>query len=147
MSVNHAKDLILVTCASGKQAGFLLPFLVKRWKNLRLAVNSQASHERVMKAYPNAEVIRADLAEPKDCQRLLNGVTAVYHIGPSFHPHETEIGYHMIDAAVAQGGSLKHFVLSSVLNTQIRKLLNHDCKRYVVSDVPQFVVTPSQWSS
>lgn len=39
----------------------------------------------------------------------------------------------MIDAAVeeARGGNFKHFVLSSVLNTQLRKMMNHDCKRYV----------------
>lgn len=75
----------------------------------------------------------ADLADAHDTARLLKGVTAVYHVGPSFHPHETEIGYNMIDAAVkeAKEGSFKHFVLSSVLNTQLRKMMNHDCKRYV----------------
>lgn len=53
----------------------------------------------------------------------------------SFHPHETEIGYNVIDACVAaskeSGSKFKHFVFSSVLCTQLRKLLNHDCKRYV----------------
>lgn len=132
MSVNHSEDLILVTSASGKQASFLLPFLVKKWKNLRLAVHSQGSRETLAKEYPEADVLQADLAEPKDCQNLLKGVTALYHIGPPFHPHETGIGYNMIDAAKDEP-TFKHFVFSSVLNTQLRKLLNHDCKRYVVS--------------
>ncbi|OJD35391.1 nucleoside-diphosphate-sugar epimerase [Diplodia corticola] len=61
------------------------------------------------------------------------GVTTVLHIGPSFHPHETEMGYFMVDAAVqeAKRGTFKHFIYSSVLNTQLRKMMNHDCKRYV----------------
>ena len=39
----------------------------------------------------------------------------------------------MIDAAItyAKEGSFKHYIFSSVLNTQLRKLMNHDCKRYV----------------
>ncbi|PWY81000.1 NAD(P)-binding protein [Aspergillus eucalypticola CBS 122712] len=39
----------------------------------------------------------------------------------------------MIDAALheAQHGGLKHFVYSSVLHPRIRKLMNHDSKRYV----------------
>ncbi|KAL8827512.1 MAG: hypothetical protein Q9191_003141 [Dirinaria sp. TL-2023a] len=131
MSVDYSKDLILVTCASGKQGAFLLPFLVPKWKHLRLAVNSESSRDRLEKAYPNAEVVQVNLAEPTECRQLLTGVTALYHIGPPLHPHETEIGYNMIDAAVAQGGAFKHFVFSSVLNTQIRKMLNHDGKRYV----------------
>ena len=39
------------------------------------------------------------------------------------------MGYVVIDAAVKAG--IKHFVYSSVIQSQLRKLLNHDCKRYV----------------
>ena len=123
MSVDHS---------SGKQAALLLPFLIPKWKNVRLAVNSDTSRDRMKNEYSSAEIVQVDLTEPKECRNLLDGVTAVYHIGPSMHPHETEIGYNMIDAAVAQGRSFQHFVFSSVLNTQIRKMFNHDCKRYVV---------------
>ena len=150
MSVDFSEDLLLVTCASGKQASFLLPFLSMKWKKLRLAVNSQASRENLKHIYPDAEVVQADLAEPKDCQKLLEGVTAAYHIGPPLHPHETEIGYNMIDAAAAQKElTFKHFVFSSVLNTQLRKLLNHDCKRYVVSQVmgSKFAYLDKIWRS
>ena len=131
MPVDYANDVILVTCASGKQASFLLPFLSKQWKHLRLAVHSPESQDRLTKQYPGAEVLQANLAEPKECKQLLRNVTAVYHIGPTFHPHEPGIGYNMIDAAAAEGQSFKHFVYSSVINTQLRKLLNHDCKRHV----------------
>lgn len=112
MSVDYSNDLTLITCASGKQAAFLLPILVNKYKKLRLAVNSQASKERLEKEYSNVDVVQADLTEPQDCRKLLEGVTALYHIGPPMHPKETEIGYNMIDAAVAQGSSFKHFVCS-----------------------------------
>ncbi|KAJ5522677.1 hypothetical protein N7513_013250 [Penicillium frequentans] len=73
------------------------------------------------------------MARPDDARRILSGVTAVLYIGPSLHSHETEVGYTMIDAArqESQQGTLKHFIYSSVLHPRIRKLMNHDCKRYV----------------
>ena len=145
MSVNHSKDRILVTGASGKQAALLLPFLIPKWKNVRLAVNSDTSRDRMKNKYPGAEVVQVDLAEPKECRNLLDGVTAVYHINPTMHPRETEIGYYMIDAAIAQGDTFKHFVFSSVLNTQLRGLLNHDRKRYVVG--PGLSTTFCFWQS
>lgn len=133
MSVDFENDVVLLTCASGKQCSRLIPLLYEKWKHLRLAVNSTASAQRLEREYPNATVVQADMGKADDARRILSGVTAVLYIGPSVHSHEAEIGYTMIDAAwsEAQSGNLKHFVYSSVLNTQLRKLLNHDCKRYV----------------
>lgn len=99
-----------------------------------IRVYSPASETRLRSQYPDAEVVRADITLTVDIQRILKGVTAVLHIGPSFHPREPEIGFLMIDAACKEarnGGAFKHFVYSSVLHPQLRKLMNHDCKRYV----------------
>ncbi|KAI9816249.1 MAG: hypothetical protein M1827_001850 [Pycnora praestabilis] len=152
MATNPNKDLVLITCASGKQCSHLLPLLVQKWKHLRLVVNSSTSEQRLKKQYTDAEVIKADLADPHETRRIFQGVTAVYHVGPSFHPHETEIGYNMIDAALASAekGILKHFVYSSVLDSQIRKLTNHDCKRYVEeylieSGLPYTILQPTHF--
>ena len=133
MSVDFENDIILLTCASGKQCSQLIPLLYNKWQNLRLAVNSTSSEELLKTTYPNATVVRADMSRPDDARRILSGVTAVLYIGPSLHGHETEIGYTMIDAArrESQQGTLQHFIYSSVLHPQIRKLMNHDCKRYV----------------
>ncbi|MCJ1326288.1 hypothetical protein MMC10_002952 [Thelotrema lepadinum] len=135
MPSNPTSDLILVTCASGKQAAKLIPLLYTNYSHLRLAVNSPSSKERLQAAYPNAEVVQADSGSYQDVRSLFRGVTTVYYVGPSSHHHETQCGYHAIDAALAErkesGGNFKHFVFSSVLNTQLRKLMNHDCKRYV----------------
>lgn len=151
MPADPQNDLLLITCASGKQASALLP-LLSGWKRIRLAVNSDSSKERVSKQYPHAEVIQTDLYSPTNTAALMKDVTTVVHIGPSYHPHETEIGYMMIDAALAAydhgKGTLKHFVLSSVLNTQFRKMMNHDCKRYIEeyimeSGLPYTILQPT----
>lgn len=135
MAVDHQNDLILVTCASGKQASALIPQLLGKWKRLRLAVNSASSEERLKTQYPNTniEVLRADMAIAADAKRLIEGVTSVFYVGPTLHIHETECGYHMVDAAIAESkfGKFQHFVFSSVVGTQLSKLMNHDCKRKV----------------
>jgi len=80
------------------------------------------------------EFLVADLTEPSKVTRVLAGATSVYHIGPTFHPFETQIGHNMIKAASdarKATGTFKHFVYFSVIHTQIRKLLNHEYKRFV----------------
>jgi uncharacterized protein YbjT (DUF2867 family) len=79
-----------------------------------------------------------DLTQPSECIYVLDGVTAVYHIGPPFHPKEAGIGFNMIDAALhhskdSKNGEvgIEHFVHSSVLHSLLRKLINHGCKRYL----------------
>jgi len=85
---------------------------------------------RLKGTYPNADVVQANLTDINDIRRIMRDVTVVYHVGPTYHPHETQIGYSMIDAAIHEsteiskngsgdnaGGTFKHFFLSSVLNS------------------------------
>ncbi|GAB1205164.1 hypothetical protein APSETT445_003834 [Aspergillus pseudonomiae] len=111
----------------------LIPILYRKWKKLRLAVHSHASETLLKTRYPDAEVVHADMTQVEDICRIISGVTIALFIGPAFHLDETRIGYTMIDAArdEARNGSFRHFIYSSVLHTQLRKLMNHDCKRYV----------------
>lgn len=124
MPADPSIDLIVLTGASGKQCSHLLPFLYDTWKNLRLVVNSASSEARLTSEYPNAQVVRADLTDRHAAKEVLKDATAIYYVGPPFHPHETEMGYTVIDAAIeeAKKGNFKHFVYSSVLNSQIRKV-------------------------
>lgn len=129
-------ELLVITCPSGKQCAHLIPLLYNKgqWK-LRLAAHSQSSVEKLKSQYPDAEVVQVDLNSFSDCQALLTGATAVYHVGPSFHSREREIGFNMIDAAVAEtkrpGNVFKHFVFSGVMGTQIRNLMQHELKAFV----------------
>jgi uncharacterized protein YbjT (DUF2867 family) len=102
MPADVQDDVLLVTCANGKQSSHLLPFLLPKWKHLRLVVRSESSRQNLLEQYgptwqsnliSDVEVVSADLAQSDDCMRICEGVTAVYHIGPAFHPRETEIGY------------------------------------------------------
>jgi len=133
-------ELVALTCASGQQCGQLIPSLydahseTPRYK-LRLVVNSESSFHQLKQHYPRAEVIIVDLQNISHCRLIVAGATTIYHVGPSFHPHEMQIGLNVIDAAVAEarkeGSKFKHFVYSSVLNPQFSKMLNHDRKKYV----------------
>jgi uncharacterized protein YbjT (DUF2867 family) len=148
MPADPSKDLLLITSASGKQATTLLP-LLSEWKNLRLAVKSSSSKTRLQQQYPHAEIVQTDLYSPENCLRLMEDVSVCIHIGPSYHPHEASIGRMMIDSALTSSPKVfKHFILSSVLNSQLSKMLNHACKKeveeYIMeSGLPYTILQPT----
>lgn len=127
-------DLLLIAGASGKQSTHLLRQIAPKWKHLRLLAHSDNSVQRLKEHYPNAEVEKANLFDRADCARVLNGVTAVWYLFPAFGL-EVDVGHTFIDAAVKESkkpeSKFRHLVFSSVLQTQLRKLLHHDAKRYV----------------
>ncbi|CBF89311.1 hypothetical protein AN0524.2 [Aspergillus nidulans FGSC A4] len=129
-------EILVITCPSGKQCSRLIPLLYKKSRfTLRLAAHSESSARKLRECYPEAEIVRTDLQSLADCRKLLQGATAINAVLPSLHSHEKEIGFNLVDAAVAEsrreGNVFKHFVLSSVLGTQHRTLLQHDLKSYV----------------
>lgn len=67
-----------------------------------------------------------DLENHADRARAVEGVDAVIHYGPAFHPRETAMGTGMIDAAAAAG--VRRFIYISVIHPQIDALLNHKAK-------------------
>jgi uncharacterized protein YbjT (DUF2867 family) len=148
MPADPSKDLLLITSASGKQATALLP-LLSEWKNLRLAVKNDSSKARLQQQYPHAQIIQTDLYSPENCMHLMKDVSVVIHIGPTYHPHEASIGRMMIDAALTSSPKVfKHFILSSVLNSQLSKMLNHACKKeieeYIMeSGLPYTILQPT----
>lgn len=129
-------EILVITCPGGRQTSQLIPLLYNnpRFK-LRLAAHTPTSTSHLQTTYPNAQVQQCDTTSLPDCLTLLTGATAVYHVGPSLHSHEAEIGLNMIDAAVAESQKpdslFKHFVYSSVLGTQHRNLMQHDLKSRV----------------
>lgn len=141
-------EILVITCPSGKQCSHLIPLLYgKGTFKLRLAAHSEKSATNLRSKYPDAEVVSTDLTELKACQRMVRGATSVYHVGPSFHSREKEIGFNMIDAAVVEserpGNVFKHFVFSGVLATQHRNLMQHDLKSYVEE---RLYLSPLNWT-
>ena len=127
-------DLITLTCASGKQCAHLIPLLYDNYR-LRLVVNRSESQSRLQKQYPNAEVLTLDLDKANNYTHILKDTNVLLHINPSFHPNEEGIGKGMIDAAIEEGkrdgNVLRHFIFSSVLQSGLRKMLNHGRKAVV----------------
>ncbi|KIW90510.1 uncharacterized protein Z519_09157 [Cladophialophora bantiana CBS 173.52] len=130
-------EIVVLTCASGKQCTQIIPSLYEQPQKyrLRLVVHSQKSFEKLEKQYPGAEVLQADLNVPDDCARLVDGATTIYYVSPTFQPQEQHFAFNVIDAAMAEkakpNSKFSHFILSSVLHPEISKLLNHDRKRLI----------------
>jgi uncharacterized protein YbjT (DUF2867 family) len=135
MPADPASDKVLFTVGAGKQSIALLSLLRNNWKNIRLGARSDTSIKQLQNAFPNAEIIKADLNDVKSIEQLIKGVNVIFHFGPSFHPREADLGIRVVDAAASENrrnpGVIKHFIFSSVLGSQLRKLPNHDCKRLV----------------
>lgn len=145
--------VLVVSCPNGKQSSHLISKLYDDRSNpdstftLRLAAHSDASKSKLASRYPRAEVRQTDLSSLSGCIELLKGATAVYHVGPSFHSREKEMGFNMIDAAMTEsrrpGNKFEHFVFSSVLGTQHRGLMQHDLKSYVEE---RLILSNLNWS-
>lgn len=152
MPADYTSDRLLFTAAGGMQSAALLQLLTGKWKNFRLGVHSATTAAKLRSQYPDAEIVEADLEDIKSVEALVQNVNVIFHVGPSMHARETELGLRVVDAAATQNrkhpGVIKHFVFSSVIGTQLRKLLNHDCKRYVEealmeSGLPYTILQPT----
>lgn len=120
--------MILVTAANGNQGKLLLPKLLARGLPVRACVQSDES-AATLRASGVDDVVVGNIADAVVRDRAFEGVTKVYHIGPTLHPQEREMGFAMIDAAAAAG--VGHFVLSSVLHAITTDLVQHEIKRDV----------------
>ena len=75
------------------------------------------------------EVIIGNSLDINILDRTMDGIESVFHVGPSFHPQEAEMGIAVIDAASKSG--VEHFVYDFVLHPQIKELLQHRMKLQV----------------
>ncbi len=118
--------MILVTAANGNQGRLLVPKLIAAGQRVRACVRSQASAEQ-LQALGAHETVAGDISEPAVLARAITGVEKVYHVGPTIHPRERDMGFAVVDAARAEG--VKHLVLSSVLHAITTDLVQHEIKR------------------
>jgi uncharacterized protein YbjT (DUF2867 family) len=118
--------MILVTAAHGNQGKLLVPKLLAAGQQVRACVQSQASAGR-LRDLGVQDVVVGDISEPAVLARAIRGVQKVYHVGPTIHPREREMGFAVVDAARAEG--VRHLVFSSVLHAITTDLVQHEIKR------------------
>jgi uncharacterized protein YbjT (DUF2867 family) len=118
--------MILVTAANGNQGKLLIPKLLAAGATVRACVRTEASGT-LLRAAGVAEVVVGDMSDPQLMARAMSGIEKVYHVGPTLHPREREMGFAAVDMARASG--VKHFVFSSVLHAITTDLLQHEIKR------------------
>lgn len=118
--------MILVTAAFGNQGRLLVPKLLEAGQSVRACVQSETS-AAALHALGVHDVVVGDVSEPATLTRAVRGVDKIYHVGPTLHPRERDMGFAIIDAARAEGA--QHFVLSSVLHSITTDLVQHEIKR------------------
>ncbi len=118
--------MILLTAANGNQGKLLLPKLLARGLPVRACVQSEAS-ACMLKARGVNDLVVGNIAERSILERAFDGVRKVYHIGPTAHPQERDMGLTMVDMARERGA--EHFVFSSVLHAITTDLVQHEIKR------------------
>lgn len=120
--------MILVTAANGNQGRLLIPKLLAAGHAVRACVQSQSSAER-LRALGVADVVVGDISDLAVITQAIRGIEKVYHVGPTLHPQERQMGLSIIDAAAA--ADVRHFVFSSVLHAITTDLVQHEIKRDV----------------
>ncbi|WP_375387122.1 SDR family oxidoreductase [uncultured Amnibacterium sp.] len=138
---------VLVTAAAGNQGRLLVPKLLAAGFMVRACVRSAASPDR-LRALGVDDVVTGDVSDAAVAARAVTGVDAVYHVGPTLHPREREMGLVLVDAARAAG--VGHLVFSSVLHSIVTDLVQHEIKRDVeehllASDLEFTILQPSNY--
>ena len=120
--------MILVTAANGNQGKLLIPRLLAADASVRACVRTDAS-AAILRSAGVADVVVGDISDPRLMAQAMEGIATVYHVGPTLHPREREMGFLAVDAARASG--VRHFVFSSVLHAITTDLIQHEIKRDV----------------
>jgi uncharacterized protein YbjT (DUF2867 family) len=136
---------VLAVGAAGNLAGLVVPELVERGATVRGLVRKPEQVEEA-KRRGATEVAVGDLADLESLSSALQGVDAVFHLGPAFAPNEIQMGQNMVEAAVRAG--VRKFVFSSVIHPILSKLPNHAAKARVeealiASDLEYTILHPT----
>lgn len=138
--------MILVTAAFGNQGRLLIPKLAAAGSKVR-AMRATGDLE-ALTALGATEAIRGDASDPATLARAMDGIETVYHVGPSMHPREQQMGLAVVEAAEAAG--VRHLVFSSVLHANIGDLIQHRIKlaieeRVVLSKLNFTILQPTNY--
>lgn len=116
---------VLAVGATGQYAGLVIPELQQRGVTVRALLRDRRREAEVRERGAD-EIALGDLEDLASLRRAVEGVDGVFHINPSFAPHEIDMGIAMVDAARAAG--VPRFVFSSIIHPPILGLRNHAAK-------------------
>ena len=119
---------VLMIGATGRYASHVLPELKSRGVKVRALVRHKED-EAIALDRGADETVLGDLDDARCLISAAVGADGVFHVGPAFAPHESQMGVTMVDAAKAAG--VRKFVFSSVIHPSVSKLTNHSSKRPV----------------
>jgi uncharacterized protein YbjT (DUF2867 family) len=138
---------ILVMAAHGNQGKLLVPRLRAAGFEIR-AVRATPGRDAELAALGASEVMVGDAADRAFLRKAVAGVDTIYHIGPTAHPLERDMGFAMVDAARDAG--VGHLIYSSVLHPIASKMIQHNLKRDVEehlleANIPFTVLQPADY--
>jgi uncharacterized protein YbjT (DUF2867 family) len=124
---------ILVTAAGGNQGKFLIPKAAKAGFAVCAMRRSKDAGELL--AIGASEVVIGDASNPNDVAKAMEGVSTVYHVGPTAHPDEKAMGLTVIEAARKAGD--KHLIYSSTMHAATSEMIPHRVKNEIEEQLVQ----------
>jgi hypothetical protein len=94
-----------------------------------------------------SDVVIGDASNPNDVEKAMEGVSTVYHVGPTVHPREKAMGLTVIEAARKAGD--KHLIYSSTMHATTSEMVPHRVKNEIEEQLVQsgvdFTILKPSW--
>lgn len=138
---------VLVTAAAGNQGRLVVPKLAKAGFEVRALRATSGKDDEVL-ALGASEVMAGNVADRGFLAEAVAGVDTIYHVGPTAHPLEREMGFAMVDAAREAGTG--HLIYSSTLYPNATKMIQHKLKGEVEehlleANIPFTILQPADY--
>jgi uncharacterized protein YbjT (DUF2867 family) len=124
---------MLVTAAGGNQGKILIPKAAKAGFTVRAMRRSKDADELL--AIGASDVVIGDASNPNDVAKAMEGVSTIYHVGPTAHPDEKAMGLTIIEAAQKAGD--KHLIYNSTMHAATREMVPHRVKNEIEEQLVQ----------
>lgn len=126
--MNRSSPLVFAVGATGRASGLVICELARWGIDVRALVRDPARVHDV-RANGAKEIVLGDLRDTAALEAALDGVDAVFHIGPAFYSDEAELGVKLVELSRKAG--VRKFVFSSVIRPTNKNLQNHVAKQPV----------------
>ncbi len=142
--MNKARDIILVTGATGNQGGAIARQLLSKGYRVRAMTRNPQSEKSRALAVLGAEVVSGEFDDPASLERALEGVWGAYSVQNTWEAgvaREEEQG--KLFAEVARKKAVSHFVYSSVGSAQRQTEIPHFDNKWRIEEKIRSLAFPS----